>query len=442
MGTSTDISAIKNGRVMVQYAEVGGHKTYLHSLDTRTIGVAGGSMVRLNNGKIAGVGSAQRPYCRIPLCSFLPIPVALSQGGHLIKIQPLADDPTDYLVLEAPDGKRYAITNTCAANLTGDIKSGDYAYGNLEACKIAFTLLGHELGVSPEEAATQVLQVAIQNVIKVVQGLVEEYKLDPHSVTLVGGGGGAGAIVPFTAKMMGFLHAKVPKSEVISAVGVALAMVRETIERNLINPSQEDILRLRKEVELSALRLGAAPDTIEVFVEVDAARQIVRATATGATELQESQSIRNEVSIEKRHEIAAASMNVPVADVQLIASTSVLDVFSGIIFERRFFGFFKKKITLVRVVNQNGVVRLQVSNPQIVSVTADLALIRLQQLIDETIAYEDGGKQMPGVFLLYQARILDLSGMNDSQQVMTVSKAELAGIAGDEKVVLISIPKN
>ena len=41
---------------MIQYAEVGGHKTYLNSLDVRTVGIGGGSMVQLRDGKAVGTG--------------------------------------------------------------------------------------------------------------------------------------------------------------------------------------------------------------------------------------------------------------------------------------------------------------------------------------------------------------------------------------------------
>jgi hypothetical protein len=438
-GTSTDISAIKNGRVMVKYAEVGGHKTYLHSLDTRTVGVAGGSMVRLSNGKIVGVGPRSAHIAGFPYVSFAD-PSAF-EGGRLINIQPLPGDPGDYMVLEAPDGNRFALTATCAANLTGDIQPNDYAYGNIHSCKFAFELLGKELGVSAEEAAAQVLQVAAANVIKVIRSLMEEYHLDHRSISLVGGGGGAGAIVPFTARMLGLPHTKVPKSEVISAVGVALAMVRETIERNLIHPTQDDVLRLRKEAELSALRLGAAQDSIEVFVEVDAARQIVRATAIGATELRERQSVWNEVPVQKRLENAAASMGIDPSTVTLSASTGDLDVFTGIHIEKRAFGLMKKQIALMRVIDRSGVVRLQASNAFVVPAAVEAALSRLELLMEETISYEDGGKQMPGIFLLYQSKVLDLSGMNDPLQILAVAEAEINGLPNHEPVVLISTPK-
>jgi hypothetical protein len=55
-GTSTDISCVKDGKVMIRYAEVGGHKTYLNSLDVRTVGIGGGSMVEIKNGKAVNTG--------------------------------------------------------------------------------------------------------------------------------------------------------------------------------------------------------------------------------------------------------------------------------------------------------------------------------------------------------------------------------------------------
>ena len=55
-GTSTNIGVIKNGRPAVEYSIVGGHRTYINSLDVRVLGVAGGSMVRAANNKLVDVG--------------------------------------------------------------------------------------------------------------------------------------------------------------------------------------------------------------------------------------------------------------------------------------------------------------------------------------------------------------------------------------------------
>ena len=67
-GTSTNIGVIRNGRPTVTYARVGGHETYVSSLDVRVIGIAGGSLVRARAGAAYRCRPAQRPYRRVALC--------------------------------------------------------------------------------------------------------------------------------------------------------------------------------------------------------------------------------------------------------------------------------------------------------------------------------------------------------------------------------------
>ena len=59
-------------------------------------------------------------------------------------------------------------------------------------------------------------------------------------MTLYGGGGGAAAIVPYLAQKLKHNFELAQKADVISAIGVALALVQETIERQIIKPSEED----------------------------------------------------------------------------------------------------------------------------------------------------------------------------------------------------------
>ncbi len=59
-GTSTNLGVVKAGRPVVTYANVGGHDTFVSSLDVRVLGVAGGSLIRISDNSVREVGAAKR----------------------------------------------------------------------------------------------------------------------------------------------------------------------------------------------------------------------------------------------------------------------------------------------------------------------------------------------------------------------------------------------
>src|SRR5215471_11409447 len=69
-GTSTNIGVIRGGLPTVAFAEVGGHRTYISSLDVRVLGVAGGSMVRVANDRIVDVGPRSAHIADLPYAAF------------------------------------------------------------------------------------------------------------------------------------------------------------------------------------------------------------------------------------------------------------------------------------------------------------------------------------------------------------------------------------
>ena len=67
------------------------------------------------------------------------------------------------------------------------------------------------------------------------------------------------------------INYSVPENaEVISSIGVALAMVRDVVERVVPNPTAEDIRSIKAEAIDKAVESGASPDTVEVHIEIDA----------------------------------------------------------------------------------------------------------------------------------------------------------------------------
>jgi N-methylhydantoinase A/oxoprolinase/acetone carboxylase beta subunit len=439
-GTSTDISVIKNGKVMVEYAEVGGHKTYLNSLDVRTVGIAGGSMVRINSEGVVDVGPRSAHIAGLGYTVYANPQEIMNP--EIALFQPRPGDPADYATIQCSNGKKYAITVSCAANILGYVKPTDYAYGDREAAIKAFTPFAERFEITAEDFARQIMDKASQKNETVLKQLFIDYQLQPEQVTLVGGGGGAAAIVPYLAQYMGLEHRIAKNAEVISPIGVALAMVRDVVERTIANPTDADILKVRKEAEQAAIQSGAAPGAVEVHVEVDTQRSIVRAIATGTTELRAKNLMQQKLSETEIKAIAAKSMGIPLESVRTSGSTGDIYIIHGHSEIKKCWGLFTKVNEPLRVVDNEGIIRLQKNQGEVFKLTVQNFKDQLLRVVDECVTYSDGGKEVPDVFIFYGKKIIDLSGLIDVNQIAAVAGVEIQGISDDQAVFALICRKN
>ncbi|HBC75053.1 MAG: hydantoinase [Candidatus Wallbacteria bacterium GWC2_49_35] len=433
-GTSTDISVIKNGRVMIKYACVGGHKTYLNSLDVRTLGIAGGSMIKVENGKIVDVGPRSAHIAGKRYEAFADASEIDNPAVKLIA--PKENDESKFAVIECSGGKSFSLTLAGAANVCGAVPKGDYAEGDKAAARKAWEAFAKFLGISVEEAAAQVMDIAAAKVRAIVEELVKDYELNPNLISLVGGGGSGGVLVPYLAGRMGYKWSIAKDAPYISTIGVALAMVREVVERTVLNPDDSDIASIRRDVFDRIVKSGAGADTVEIAVEIDRRANILRAVATGAAELRTRDLSQKSLDEDSLKKIAADSMGVDIKDVSILAGAGKWRVFRGIKIEKKFF-IFTKKHTPVRVIDREGIVRLQ-KNFGEASVTKKAGLLEeLASLIDLNTDYSDAGGKLPHVFVYYGEKQLDLSGLAEKSQIISVAKMELERIGDDEDIAVV-----
>uniref|UniRef100_UPI0004A28545 hydantoinase/oxoprolinase family protein n=1 Tax=Thermoanaerobacter sp. A7A TaxID=1350366 RepID=UPI0004A28545 len=435
-GTSTDISAIKTGKVMVNYAEIGGHKTYLNSLDVRTVGIAGGSMVRLGDKDIEDVGPRSAHIADLPYAVYSD-PEEIIEP-EIVYIKPKKNDPDNYVAIKSKNGKIFAITVSCAANVLGYVRPEDYAYGNQEAARKALEPIAKKLNKTVEEVAKKIMDIASMKVIKVVEQLITDYKLDKSTTVLVGGGGGSASIVPYVAKIMGMHHRIAKNAQVISTIGVALAMVREIVERTIQNPTEKDILSIRNEAKEAVIKSGALEETVEIYVEIDSQKNIVRAIATGATELRSKDILNKNLGEEEIKKIASQSMKLEsIKNLQIIDKTGSMYIIKGIENRKRFFGLLSQKQERVVVINKEGVIRLHKNNGKVYRTTIKTFENDLNKALEQNIFYGDGGAEIPDCFIILPNRIVDLSGLIDKEQIISLAKVEIGGLSDNDRILIL-----
>jgi len=439
-GTSTDISAIRHGRALLRTAEVGGHRLFMRTVDVRTIGVAGGSMPRVQDGGVQAVGPRSAHLAGLPYACFSER-AEVGEGDGLPRvasISPMPGDPDDYAVLETGGGKRLAITTTCAANAAGRVPEGDFARGNVESARAALAALGRVGNLSPEEAAKAMMDVAAEGPAAVAEELIEQRGMSRRATELIAGGGGASALVPAVGERLGLSVRLAPNAPVISAIGTALALVREVVERTVPEASEEDVLRIRREAAEAVVRQGADPESVSVDIEYDSRTAVLRAVASGQTELRERDLSQAAAPDEERRAAAAKSLGVTQGEVEVAADTGLLRAYRASWSRKRLLGLLKEREHGIALVDEQAIVRLSLVGGSAVVFEAGRAKEALSRMLDEETRYGDAGGELPQLFLGLRGRIVNLSGLVSGAQVLSLAEAELAGLGRKELVVAVA----
>lgn len=423
-GTSTNIGVIKNGRPAVEYSIVGGHRTYINSLDVRVLGVAGGSMVRVKDHKLVDVGPRSAHIGGKSYSVYTPKSEIINP--QLEFFSPKKGDPADYVSIKLENGKSITITNSCAANVLGLVSPDNYSYGDVESAKATMKPLADYLNTTVEDCAQQILQKSFEKIEPVILELAEKYKIEHDQITLVGVGGGAASLLPYTAKKMNLDYSIPEYAEVISSIGVALAMIRDVVERVIPNPTSKDIASLKKEAKNLAIKSGAVPDTIEVQIEIDPQTSKITAIALGSTEVKTTDLLK-ECTLEEAKELVGKSMNMSPTDINLITKNDLFFVFSGV----------KNEKHPIRLIDKKGFIKIQRGD-------GDATVFKVKDWEEETtkmwnnmLVYKNEMVRTPDLYLCVGGKVLDYANTVNLQQLKVIMETEFVDMESDEEVILI-----
>ena len=423
-GTTTNIGVIKNGRPAIDYSVVGGHATYISSLDVRVLGVTGGSMVRANKQGIVDVGPRSAHIAGLDYAVFTDTDKI--KGPKVEFFSPKPGDPDDYVRIRMEDGSAVTITNSCAANVLGLVKPEHFSYGNVESAKKAMQALADYCGTTVEDIATQIMEKAYAKIEPVILDLAEKYKLEKDQISLVGVGGGASSLIIYFSSKMGVKYSIPENAEVISSIGVALAMVREMVERTIPNPTAKDIAELKKEAKELAMNSGAVEDSVEVYVEIDEQAQKVTAIAMGSTEVKTTDLMKN-CDEKEAVQIAAESIGVPEDQVELAASNGQVFVVTCQQGSKR----------QLRVVDKKGFIKIQRSDGGCLRTTMADAVDDLKKIWDASSNFSSEVRINPDAYVIVGSRVIDYSGIPEYKQVAGLIEAELADREPDDEIILV-----
>jgi hypothetical protein len=390
-------------------------------------------MARVSSDAVHDVGPRSAHLAGLPYACFADLEDVRTVIGS-----PVAGDPDDYAMLVDGSGRRVAVTLTCAANAARRVPDRDFARGRAGSAEKAFQAMGSLLHAPAEAVAARMLQTGAEKAVRVVDDLLTTRGMGRVGTEMVAGGGGAAVLAETVGERLGLPVRISDNAPVLSAIGTALALVRDVIERTVPDATEEDVLRIRREAVEAVVRAGADPGGVTVDVEYDARSAVLRAVASGHTELRERELGREAAGDEERSRAGAKALGASPDGVTLVADAGLLRAYRADWERKRLLGLLRQRGHDVALVDEHAVTRLTLPNASVRRFRSTEARHALSEILEECTRYGDAGAELPQLFLGVRGKIVDLSGLASAAQVLSIGEAEVVGLPEDEAVLAVA----
>lgn len=220
-GTSADVAVIENGQAQYGTGEIiGDFQIHIPSVSVTSVGQGGGSIAWIDDLGVLRVGPDS--------AGSLPGPVCYQRGGTHPTV-------TDAFVV------------------SGMIGHGELGYNavkvDVEASRRAMADLATPLGISVEETAENIIQIAISSMFTDVSGLVSRFGIDPREFYFLAFGGAGPMMACFLARDMNMKGVVVPPTPgVLSALGGLVADLKNDFIRTLFRDLTPELAAELKDV--------------------------------------------------------------------------------------------------------------------------------------------------------------------------------------------------
>jgi hypothetical protein len=223
---------------------------------------------------------------------------------------------------------------------------------------------------------------------------------------------------------------------------VALGLLREVVEKSMVNPTQDDLLKLRSEIRQTLISQGADPESIRIQIEVDTKKNLVRCEAQGSMGYSSgSGNTRTHGEAPSREDqIALARQGLGLdaqSEIESSASTSAIDCFRFVASQPKWFGLGRTLTTPVACIDRRGVVLRRFSDVEMLTSRVSTILSDLRAALESRVVYGDGGATYPFATLLVADRVINLSKLVTLENMLLILSQEVAEVPSDEGVVLL-----